>query len=148
MKFIMLINVKMPTNVGILIFIRAINTTSEKFQARKIFSASMCVSDKTSNYIQMYGLLQKKPRCFIMRKQKRRSASTSTQSDRRICIRCLDSAIAYIQSVVLKTSKSGGLTMSLMFCNETNESVQISRFRISLYTKQRTNVPILRQLCN
>ena len=36
MKFIMLINVKMPTTVGILTFISRINTTSESFEAEKI----------------------------------------------------------------------------------------------------------------
>ena len=34
MKFILLINVKMPTNVGILTFIGRINRTSESFKAR------------------------------------------------------------------------------------------------------------------
>ena len=38
MKFIMLINVKMPIIVGILTFISMINTTSESFKARTIFS--------------------------------------------------------------------------------------------------------------
>ena len=37
MKFIMLINVKMPTIVGILKFISMINTTSESLKARKVF---------------------------------------------------------------------------------------------------------------
>ena len=37
MKFILLINVKMPTVVGILIFISMINTTSEHLKARKDF---------------------------------------------------------------------------------------------------------------
>ena len=37
MKFIMLINVKMPTIVGILTFISMINTTSENLKARKVF---------------------------------------------------------------------------------------------------------------
>ena len=36
-KFIMLINVKMPITVGILIFISMINTTSENLNGRKIF---------------------------------------------------------------------------------------------------------------
>ena len=36
-KFIMLINVKMPTIVGILTFISMINTTSERLVARNIF---------------------------------------------------------------------------------------------------------------
>ena len=36
-KFILLINVKMPTIVGILTFISMINTTSEVLQARNIF---------------------------------------------------------------------------------------------------------------
>ena len=35
-KFILLINVKMPTIVGILTFKSMINTTSESFRARKI----------------------------------------------------------------------------------------------------------------
>ena len=38
MKFIILINVKMPTNVGILIFMSMINTISEHLKARKVFS--------------------------------------------------------------------------------------------------------------
>ena len=38
MKFIKLINIKMPTFVGILIFISMINTTSEHLKARKVFS--------------------------------------------------------------------------------------------------------------
>ena len=37
MQFIMLINVKMPTIVGILTFISMINTTSETLKARKVF---------------------------------------------------------------------------------------------------------------
>ena len=37
MKFIMLINVKMPTSVVILIFMSMINTTSEHLKARKVF---------------------------------------------------------------------------------------------------------------
>ena len=37
MKFIPLINVKMPTIVGILTFISMINTTSERLKARNIF---------------------------------------------------------------------------------------------------------------
>ena len=38
MKFILLINVKMPTTVGILTFISMINTTSETLGARIFFS--------------------------------------------------------------------------------------------------------------
>ena len=37
MKFILLINVKMPTIVGILTFISMINTTSERLEARNFF---------------------------------------------------------------------------------------------------------------
>ena len=37
MKFILLINVKMPTIVGILTFISMINTTSEMHKARNFF---------------------------------------------------------------------------------------------------------------
>ena len=37
MKLILLINVKMPTMVGILTFISRINETSERFEARKMF---------------------------------------------------------------------------------------------------------------
>ena len=37
MKFILLINVKMPTIVGILTFISMINTTSERLETRKFF---------------------------------------------------------------------------------------------------------------
>ena len=36
MKFIMLINVKMPTIVGILLFISMINTKSESLLVRKV----------------------------------------------------------------------------------------------------------------
>ena len=36
-KFILLINVKMPTIVGILTFISMINTTSERLTARNFF---------------------------------------------------------------------------------------------------------------
>ena len=36
-KFILLINVKMPTNVGILTFISMMNTISEKLKARNFF---------------------------------------------------------------------------------------------------------------
>ena len=41
--FIMFINVKMPTIVGILTFISMINTTSESLKARKIFIFSVLV---------------------------------------------------------------------------------------------------------
>ena len=37
MRFIMLINVKMPIIVDILVFMRMINTTSESIKTRKIF---------------------------------------------------------------------------------------------------------------
>ena len=37
MKFIMLINVQMPTIVGILIFMSTINTTAEHLKAIKVF---------------------------------------------------------------------------------------------------------------
>ena len=37
-KFILLINVKMPTIVGILTFISMINTTSERLKARNFFN--------------------------------------------------------------------------------------------------------------
>ena len=37
MKYIKFINVKMPTIVGILIFISMINKTSERLKARKVF---------------------------------------------------------------------------------------------------------------
>ena len=37
-KFILLINVKMPTNVGILRFISMINTRSDRLKARSFFS--------------------------------------------------------------------------------------------------------------
>ena len=40
MKFILLINVKMPTIVGILTFISMINTTSERLKARNFFICS------------------------------------------------------------------------------------------------------------
>ena len=48
MTFILLINVKMPTIVGILTFISMINTTSKSFKARKViifqhFSFSECL---------------------------------------------------------------------------------------------------------
>ena len=39
-KFILLINVKMPTIVGILTFISMINTTSERLKARNFFICS------------------------------------------------------------------------------------------------------------
>ena len=41
MKFIMLINVKMPTIVGILTFISMINTTSESLIAREIYISAV-----------------------------------------------------------------------------------------------------------
>ena len=37
MKFIMLINIKMPTIVGILTYITMINTTSKRIKSRKYF---------------------------------------------------------------------------------------------------------------
>ena len=37
MKFFLLINIKMPTIVGILTFISMINTSSESLKAKKIF---------------------------------------------------------------------------------------------------------------
>ena len=41
MKFIMLVNIKVPTIVGILIFMSMINTTSEHLKARKPLSLSI-----------------------------------------------------------------------------------------------------------
>ena len=43
MKFIMLINVKLPINVDILTFISMINTTSESLKARSVFLFSISV---------------------------------------------------------------------------------------------------------
>ena len=43
MKFIMLINVKMPTNVGILTFISMINTTSERLLHLSVFKVLWAV---------------------------------------------------------------------------------------------------------
>ena len=48
-KFILLINVKMPTIVGILTFISRINATSERLKARKVF---------VSRYISFYEQLK------------------------------------------------------------------------------------------
>ena len=42
MKFILLINVKMPTVVGILTFISTINTPSERLKARNCFICQYC----------------------------------------------------------------------------------------------------------
>ena len=42
-KFILLINVKMPTIVGILTFISRINTISESLTARSIFFQPFCI---------------------------------------------------------------------------------------------------------
>ena len=42
-KFILLINVKMPTIVGILTFISMINTTSERLKARNLFICRILV---------------------------------------------------------------------------------------------------------
>ena len=42
-KFTMLINVKMPTIVGILTFISMINTTSESLKGRNVFIFSVLV---------------------------------------------------------------------------------------------------------
>ena len=44
MKLIMLINVKMPTIVGILTFISMINTTSERLKARKVYFLTFSMS--------------------------------------------------------------------------------------------------------
>ena len=41
-KFILLINVKMPTIVGILLFISMINTTSEGLKAMNLFICRYC----------------------------------------------------------------------------------------------------------
>ena len=40
-KFILLINVKIPTIVGILIFISMINTTSERLKSKKLLYLSV-----------------------------------------------------------------------------------------------------------
>ena len=54
MKFILLINVKMPTVVGILTFISMINTTSERLRARKLF---MCLYFSFSEQLKFHALL-------------------------------------------------------------------------------------------
>ena len=57
MEFIMLVNVKMPTIVGILTFISMINTASESLNAKNIFlvytSSSVQLSMKTELYPQV-----------------------------------------------------------------------------------------------
>ena len=46
MKFILLINVKMPTIVGILTFISMINTTSERLKSKNLFNCWYFSFDK------------------------------------------------------------------------------------------------------
>ena len=47
-RLILLINIKMPTIVGILTFISKINTTSESFKARQILFFSILVNIMSS----------------------------------------------------------------------------------------------------
>ena len=49
MKFILLINVKMPTFVGILTFISMINTTSERLKARNFLICRYGKCSKITN---------------------------------------------------------------------------------------------------
>ena len=49
-KFILLINVKMPTIVGILTFISRINTTSERLKARIFFICRYFSFDEQLNF--------------------------------------------------------------------------------------------------
>ena len=58
-KFILLINVKMPTIVGILTFISMINTTSERHKARNFF-----ICRYFSFYEQFYKPWDLGPNCF------------------------------------------------------------------------------------
>ena len=52
-KFILLINVKMPTIVGILTFISRINTTSESLKARIIVFQHFSFYDQLKFYAQL-----------------------------------------------------------------------------------------------
>ena len=62
MEFIMLINVKMPTIVGILKFISMIHTASESLKARKVYflaflwAVEIAYSDELSVKIVLYNL--------------------------------------------------------------------------------------------
>ena len=47
----MLINVKMPTVVGILIFINIINATSESLKVRKVFICQHFISYEQLKYV-------------------------------------------------------------------------------------------------
>ena len=59
-KFILLINVKMPTIVGIIAFISLINTTSERFTARNFFLCwYFSLNDKLEFCAQLSGALKK-----------------------------------------------------------------------------------------
>ena len=50
-KFILLINVKMPTTVGNLTFISMINTTSERFNARKFCIFRYLIFKSSRNFM-------------------------------------------------------------------------------------------------
>ena len=66
-KFILLINVKMPTIVGILIFISMINTTSERLKARNSSFVSILVFMSSWNFVLSWVVHEKfynlRPRC-------------------------------------------------------------------------------------
>ena len=55
MKFIMLINDKMPTIVGILTFISMMNTTSESLKARKVYFTAFLVFYKQVKFHALLG---------------------------------------------------------------------------------------------
>ena len=50
-KFILLINIKMPTTVGILTFMSMINTTSASLKARTVFIVSILISMSRWNLV-------------------------------------------------------------------------------------------------
>ena len=59
-KFIMLLNVKMPTIVGIFTFISMINTTSGGLKARNFFICQYFSFDEELKFCAEFGLARKK----------------------------------------------------------------------------------------
>ena len=99
----MLINVKMPTTVGILTFISMINTTSESLEARKALIFGILAFMISWNFVLMqmswawkkfYNLWARLiwaatwdfQQCGMCNQQRLRPACAYTQSDQRLCM--------------------------------------------------------------
>ena len=102
-------------------------------------AAAPLIFNSASLYLNYYlSLVMRKPVFALCEQQRRRSACASTQSDQRLCFRCLDSiipllAIAEISSLLL-VSVAEQVSLSLTW-SQTPKTGDEAHFNFNLYAR-------------